>query len=45
MGKRDFGHRETKKPKKGVKKLHIETEFEQTPVVEVVKKNKNKEEI
>ena len=42
MGKRDFRHRETKKPKKGAKKPSV-SELLPTPVtVEVVKKKKEK---
>ena len=45
MGKRDFAHRENKKPKKGNKKTHTLSEFEQPTVVEVVRKqHKPKEE-
>jgi len=46
MGKRDFAHREAKKPKKGNKKVHTLSEFEQPTVVEVVRKpHKVKEEV
>jgi hypothetical protein len=44
MGKREFVHRESKKPKKGTKKAHTLLELEQAAAVEVIKKRKDKEE-
>jgi len=40
MGKRDYGWRETKKPKKGVKKTKIASELMPPPEVEVVRKKR-----
>jgi hypothetical protein len=39
MGKRDFAHKETKKPKKGNKKI-LTTNIEPLPQVEVIKRGK-----
>ena len=43
MGKKDFGHREKKKNKKGKTKPLIASEYEPETVVEVIKKQKPKE--
>lgn len=43
MGRRDLKGREPKKPKKGAKKPPAISEFEPTPVVEVVRKKRNKD--
>ncbi|MFC1942820.1 hypothetical protein ACFLWU_06370 [Chloroflexota bacterium] len=43
MGKRDFGHRETKKAKRDIKKLPQISEFKTPTNVEVVKKVRKKE--
>ncbi len=43
MGKRDFGHKEKKKIRKGTNKPLIQSEFEPTAVTEVIKKRKPKE--
>ena len=43
MGKQDFAHREKKKAKKGNKKPLIASEYEPEAVVEVIKKQKPKE--
>ncbi len=43
MGKRDYRHRETKKPKKDAKKLSSESIFHTPPPVEIIK-NKGKKE-
>lgn len=40
MGKRDYRWRETKKPKKGVKKAKMSSEFMPPTEVEVIKKKK-----
>ena len=37
MGRKDFGHKETKKPKKDAKKM-LTTNIEPLPQVEVIKK-------
>ena len=42
MGKRDFRHRETKKPKKGAKKPSVSELLPTSTTVEVVKKKKEK---
>ncbi len=45
MGKRDFEKRETKQPKKGLKKAPTTiAEFIPAPVVEVVRKKRKEEE-
>ncbi|MFH0769164.1 MAG: hypothetical protein V1932_06330 [Chloroflexota bacterium] len=46
MGKRDYRHRETKKPKKGDKKVLATTIMPLTPKaeVEVIRKRKRREE-
>jgi len=45
MGKRDVQKRETKKPKKGVKKMPaVIGEFAPPPIVEVVRKKRKEEE-
>ena len=44
MGKRDFEKRESKKPKKGLKKAPTVAEFTPAPVVEVVRKKRKEEE-
>lgn len=43
MGRRDFVHKETKKPKKGTKKL-LTTNIEPIPQVEVIKRGKKTKE-
>ncbi len=40
MGKRDYGHREAKKSKKGAKKTRVDSEFIPPPEVEVIKKKR-----
>ncbi|MCD6599840.1 MAG: hypothetical protein J7L19_04670 [Dehalococcoidia bacterium] len=42
MGKRDYGRREAKKPKKGAKKSSVSSEFNPPVEVEVIKKKKRK---
>lgn len=42
MGKRDFRHREAKKPKKGAKKPSASELLPTPAIVEVVKKKKEK---
>lgn len=42
MGKRDYRHRETKKPKKDTRK-NTPITYESTPPVEVIKKGKKSE--
>jgi hypothetical protein len=44
MGRRDYRHREPKKPKKDAKKPEMTTILEPSVTVEVVKKKKQKEE-
>ena len=45
MGRRDFGGRETKKPKKGVKKAPVTNVLAPPPpVVEVIRKGKKPKE-
>ncbi|MFA5629094.1 MAG: hypothetical protein WC958_02395 [Dehalococcoidales bacterium] len=43
MGRRDIRHHETKKPKKDTKKSGVSEMLEQSPVVDVIKKKKRKE--
>lgn len=40
MGKRDYRHREPKKPRKGAKKPHVEAVLPTPVTVEVIKKRK-----
>jgi hypothetical protein len=40
MGKRDYRHRESKKPKKGAKKPSVGELLSTPPAVEVIKKGK-----
>ncbi|MBN1644303.1 MAG: hypothetical protein JW856_05760 [Dehalococcoidales bacterium] len=40
MGRRDFGHRETKKPRKGDKKILTTNIQSALPPVEVIKRGK-----
>ena len=40
MGRRDFRHRETKKPKRDTKKISAETILPPPTTVEVIKKGK-----
>ena len=40
MGRRDYRHREAKKPKKNAKKISPETILAPPPTVEVIKKGK-----
>ena len=40
MGKRDYRHRESKKPKKAEKKIPTDTAFTSPASVEVIKKGK-----
>jgi hypothetical protein len=40
MGRRDFRHRETKKPKKDAKRISANTILPPTTAVEVIKKGK-----
>ena len=42
MGKRDYRHRETKKPKRGAKKPSVSELLPTPATVEVVKKKKEK---
>jgi len=43
MGKRDFAHREKKKSKKGTNRPLIPSEYEPETAVEVIKKQRPKE--
>ena len=43
MGKRDFRHHETKKPKKGSQKLPATGVVTTPPTVEVIKKHRKEE--
>lgn len=43
MGKRDYRHRESKKPKKDAKKLSLTTIIPTPSEVEVIKKGKKKQ--
>ncbi len=43
MGKKDFGHKEKKKNKKGTNKQLIPSEYQPDTVVEVIKKRRPKE--
>ena len=40
MGKRDYRHRETKKPKKGAKRPEVSTVLPAPPQVEVIRKSR-----
>lgn len=42
MGKRDFSHKESKKPKKGAKKI-LMTNIEAPPPVEVIRRGKKEQ--
>ena len=42
MGRRDYRHREPKKPKKETKKISADTILPQPTTVEVIKKGKKK---
>jgi len=42
MGKRDFSHKESKKPKKGAKKI-LTMSSEAPPTVEVIKRGKKEQ--
>ncbi len=44
MGKRDYRHREPKKPKKGAKKLGVTPILPPTTAVEVIKRGKKEQE-
>ncbi|MDD4877378.1 MAG: hypothetical protein PHQ86_09730 [Dehalococcoidales bacterium] len=44
MGKRDYRHRESKKPKKDTKKVSAATILPSPAIVEVVKKEKKQKE-
>jgi len=44
MGKRDYGHREPKKTKKGEQKTRIISELVSQPEVEVVRKKRKHDE-
>ena len=43
MGKRDYRHRESKKPKKTEKKISTDTVFTSPSTVEVIKKGKKED--
>jgi len=45
MGRRDFRHREPKKPKKGTKKVTVTSVLPPSTTVEVVKKGKKEREV
>ena len=45
MGKRDYRHREPKKPKKDSKKLSVATILPATTNVEVIKKRKKQRDV
>ncbi len=45
MGRRDFRHREPKKPKKDAKKISLATILPPPATVEVVKKEKKEREV
>jgi hypothetical protein len=44
MGRRDFRRRESKKPKKGAKKLSVTDILSPSETVEVIKRGKKKQE-
>ena len=44
MGKRDYRHRESKKPKKDARKISAETILPPSTIVEVVKKKRKEPE-
>lgn len=45
MGRRDYRHRESKKPKKGTKKISIASILQTPPTVEVIKKKRKERKV